>query len=920
MGVFTLTCKGTLRGVLGASLGLALACALAPAAISTAYADNAGQNEAELLLVDSSAEVVISTAEELVAFTSGVNDGTLSTAGMTFALGGNVDLSGVNWTPIGNLDAGHAFEGTFDGRGYSITGLTIGTSADGEYADMVGLFGYSAGTVRNLTVEGSVSGNERVAGVIAYGSGVVENVTSKVNVYCAGLYAGGIVADAAGDLVVVGCHNKGEVTNGGVAQEHGEGGRFGGIVGRVDAGKTAEVTNCSNTGSITGYQYVGGIVGGAFGETTVKACCNTGNLTGISFGMTYLGGIAGKLEAGTVDSCYNTGTVNNAAWSNGHRRAIGGIVGCEIDHEQGTAVTRCYNIGTILIETSNMQSGKFVYMAGNISGGNQKTAANTMKYESCFYLEGTFPLQDESHEGYAFWSDIYKSNPLAYDTEHVTRCTSEELMGADVLAALGSSFVANPGGYPVLYWQAGAIDAPELESYALTCEVTGGTATVAIPETAEEQSLVEVRVSAIEAGKQVKQVLVTDASGASVAVEATGEAGAYAFTMPSRSAKVTVVLENVVAEDDSFALQLPADLDAIWSVTADSTYLDEVTGEVKAGATVFVTVEKNPLARTASFDGISVAAADGSSVAVTAANEKSSDGTKYHGEYSFTMPEADVAVSLNVTCADLVVSVQKGGAGAAEELATLTRADMEQLAAENGPAKYSYWETETEPTIGVAEEYVSLSQLLAAAGVTFAPGDTLVVTAIDGFSQSFTYEQLLGVDRYFYSDILSAGSAAKDAAEILPIFTVKANVTSDASTDLSSLECDTLYAYRFVYGQTPDELTSRVKVTDSMVQGMTSVTVVKGEAADGGSDDEGGEDDKDATDDSSGNIVDPADPEDGAADSDADADSKTDSSTTTKDSIAQTGDALTLAVGGFAALAAAAAACVAVARKKGLIG
>ena len=61
----------------------------------------------------------------------------------------NIDLSGIDWTPIG-IDYNHQYTGTFDGGDHTITGLTV-TGSD-QYA---GLFGYidTGGKVKNVTLE-----------------------------------------------------------------------------------------------------------------------------------------------------------------------------------------------------------------------------------------------------------------------------------------------------------------------------------------------------------------------------------------------------------------------------------------------------------------------------------------------------------------------------------------------------------------------------------------------------------------------------------------------------------------------------------------------------------------------------------------------------------------------------------------------
>ena len=557
----------------------------------------------------------IADAEDLIAFSALVNGGQ-SGAGSFFELTGDVDLADEDFIPIGTVISinteglgyytlGNPFAGTFDGNGYVIRNLEL-NDPDGGIA----LFAYSAGTVKNLTVYGAVAGNYFTAGIVAFGSGTIENVTNNVTVTAEGNCVGGILGEAVSDITIINCHNRAEITNNGVASERSTG-RVGGIAGRIEEGYTALIRECSNTADITAYQYVAGIIGGCFGNVTVDACYNSGNITGISFGKVYLGGIAGKLQNGTISNCYNTGNLNDAHWSVGHIRAVGGLVGCEEDHTVGTAISNCYTTGEITFRTDNITPGVyFIYMTGNISGGNIATAENTMTYDNCFYRIGALTIADPTNPGCERWSDLYKNNPLAYDTVYITGCTETELKGADVLAALGSSFMTDTGindGYPVLYWQTGG-ETPTVSS-GITANVAGGNAVVNVETSAVEGTIVEFSVTDIESGKQIKSVKAIDVSGADLPVS--GDSGSYSFMMPGRAVTITVTLENVVdLSAAGHAITLPSQLDAIWNLSVDSTYYDDATQTVKEGADVTIIVSKAEGAVTASFSGITVKSAE----------------------------------------------------------------------------------------------------------------------------------------------------------------------------------------------------------------------------------------------------------------------------------------------------------------------
>ncbi|MBQ7800997.1 MAG: S-layer homology domain-containing protein [Oscillospiraceae bacterium] len=809
-------------------LAFAMVIAMCPALDLTAFA---ADGDAGWYGDGTAAEYTISTAGELAqlaAIVNGTAEGIAqdSFSGKTVKLAGDIDLASDEWTPIGQvtvdeigmLTTSYDFAGTFDGCGKTISGLNVSITNGGA-----ALFGYVTGTVQNLTVSGTAAGRYYVAGVAAVGCGTFSGITNRVNVTVPadGQYAGGILGDALGVVSFTDCHNKGVITNGGAAADKSTG-RYGGIVGRVDSAYSAAITNCSNTADITGYQYIGGIIGGAFGNVEIRGCFNTGTLTGISFGKIYVAGIAGKLGAGSIDSCYNWGTINASPWGTGHIRAVGGIAGCEEDHPAGTAITNCYNVGTINLDTSKMVTGKYIYLTGAISGGNNSDG-NTMGYEDCFYLEGCIPAQDPDHESYKWWNASYKANPQIYDTENVLAKTESELQDVEVLLALGDSFQSNDEGYPLLTWQTGS-SAPVLGSYGITAAVSGGTAALNVAESAQEGSTVSFTVSNMEEGKQIKSVTVTDAAGAAVTVRESE--GTYSFTMPARAVSIAVVLENAVEDSAArYPVTLPAGLDAIWNVSVSSSQYDAETGTVAEGASVTIVVDKQAAALSTSFTGITVTAGTGA-VETTQANVKAQNGVTYYAEYTFTMPAAAVAVELDITYADLSVYVKEGEAEAELQKA-LTRAEMVAMAETNGTGYYSGWSTETTPFIGVAQQYVTLEQILNACGITLEEGDSVTVAAPDNFIQDYTYEQLTA-ERKYYSDILENGVNATEGTPFGYAMVIKGNQAKTAE-EVETVACDTLNAYRFVYGQTLEELTGRVKCVDSMPQSIVKLTVNKAE-------------------------------------------------------------------------------------------
>ena len=207
------------------------------------------------------------------------------------------------WTAIGtNRINNNGFCGVFNGDGYAVRGIYINTQESYQ-----GLFGNSGGgsIIANLGVaESYIYGDTYVGGVVGYNGAGYNDVE----------YSGGTVTN---------CYNTGSVTG----KDH---------VGGVAGINEDTVTDCYNVGSINGNKYVGGVVGGNSWDDTVTDCCNPGIVTG----KDDVGGVVGE-NNGTVTDCCNTSSVTGKDY-------VGGVVGY---NAYGTsAVTDCYNTGIVIGE------------------------------------------------------------------------------------------------------------------------------------------------------------------------------------------------------------------------------------------------------------------------------------------------------------------------------------------------------------------------------------------------------------------------------------------------------------------------------------------------------------------------------------------------------------------------------------------
>ncbi len=140
--------------------------------------------------VESSGDFTVTTAEQLAYIAAQSRSGQDDFAGQTITLGANIDLSGLQWSPIGAAGTANHFKGIFDGHTYKISGLTMTQSlqdsglfgvvgSDGIIENIMlddvfmigasstgGLAGANFGNISNVAVHGTLYGNERVGGII----------------------------------------------------------------------------------------------------------------------------------------------------------------------------------------------------------------------------------------------------------------------------------------------------------------------------------------------------------------------------------------------------------------------------------------------------------------------------------------------------------------------------------------------------------------------------------------------------------------------------------------------------------------------------------------------------------------------------------------------------------------------------------
>ena len=290
-----------------------------------------------------------------------------------------------------------------------------------------------------------INSTEIYQGLVGYlgSGGTLQNLGVKASYIKGGYSVGGVCG--RNDGTVTNCYNTGNVTGNSTV---------GGVCGENYFGT---VTNCYNTGSVTGSNDVGGVCG--YNNRTVTNCYNTGSVEGTE----RVGGVCGYNYGATVTNCYNTGSVTGS-------NDVGGLCG----RNDGT-VNNCYNTGSVTGSND----------VGGLCGQNYATVTN------CYYLntcgaagEGTSKTADEFASGEVAWllqgeqegqvwgQTIGTDNSPVWQTEgnKVYKLTLQNVEEANALYANSGNFTlpapAEREGYTFVGWFTAQADGTQMQNNA----------------------------------------------------------------------------------------------------------------------------------------------------------------------------------------------------------------------------------------------------------------------------------------------------------------------------------------------------------------------------------------------------------------------------------------------------------------------
>ena len=364
----------------------------------------------------------IANGAELAYLASSVNSGETYEE-KYFVLTANINLNGLPWTPIANsfsdaLLGGsdyRVFAGNFDGNGYTISNVSIGSEAAPLEADVFGFFGATEGKISNLNLDTvSIHGIAKVAsigavvgfagGLVGSSGGSIENchvtgltmdMSAPSNGYAAAYWVGGLVGALDGTQLINECS-----VSGGITEKAGKG-SIGGLIGEL--GKAAKITYSRSDVTVNvkadsrGGANVGGFIGKGNGktdaETIIRNCYATGNVTGGA----YTGGFAGGLWGLNIKNCYASGNVSRAA------AAMASFVGTDAsDPNYYGSITSCFAIGSVT------GSSPFRY-----AFAEQSSATKRSEITNCYFAEENSSIKNQNESAAAKPQEEMKNEAFA---------------------------------------------------------------------------------------------------------------------------------------------------------------------------------------------------------------------------------------------------------------------------------------------------------------------------------------------------------------------------------------------------------------------------------------------------------------------------------------------------------------------------
>ena len=536
-------------------------------------------------------EYHFTTAEQLAGLAQLVNDKTASVSfeGKTIYLDNDLDLSGIQWTPIGNGDnyVRH-FAGTFDGQHHKIMNLYHHYTGDELVRN--GLFGVvsDGGTLKNLLViDADIASNDGslLAGILAdwVNGGTVENcyTSGKIENNVGDKMVGGLIGQCTWSTQVKGCASDATVISTESDEDHVD--TVGGLIGQWEnSADSSSITDCWFGGSVSCeniYSAVGGILGANFDEnqpgvdiqnclvaTREIRCAEPGNITWI-----------GAVVNGQVTNCIwpdtppDGVTLDEETYPDNKGNYLA-VVKLVVDSDAGTAgADPTFNQSSCGTAVSNFTSADVLAGLKNNASADVEWVAGikhpTFSWDK-WHISADYTAVDAAIEkanalnenDYRDFSAVKAALDAVVRGKNITEQSEVDAMAKAIEDAINALVRRSSGG-------------SSSPSYSVTTpsKTENGTVTVS-PRSAEKGDTVTITAKP-DSGYQLDDLTVTDKNGNELKLTDKGN-GKYIFTMPASKVTVSATFAPEKSAADYFA-----------DVPANSYYADAVLWAAKNGIT-----------------------------------------------------------------------------------------------------------------------------------------------------------------------------------------------------------------------------------------------------------------------------------------------------------------------------------------------
>ena len=539
-------------------------------------------------------EYHISTAEQLAGLAQLVNDKATPVlfGGKTIYLDNDLDLSGSQWTPIGDgSNQGRFFAGTFNGQHHKIMNLYHHSTGDELIRN--GLFGVvsDGGTLKNLLViDADIASNDGslLAGILAdwVNGGTVENcyTSGKIENNVGDKMVGGLIGQCTWSTQVKGCASDATVISTESDENHVD--TVGGLIGQWEnSADSSSITDCWFGGSVSCnniYSAVGGILGANFenfsgnkpGVIIKKCIVATKNITGAEPGnITWITAVVKTHVTDCIwpDTPPDGVTLDEEKYpdNKGNYLAVTKLV---VDWDAGTAgADPTFDQSSCGTAVSNFTSEDVLDDLQTNADPSVKWVAGikhpTFSWDK-WHISADYTAVDAAIEkanalnenDYRDFSAVKAALDAVVRGKNITEQSEVDAMAKAIEDAINALVRRSSGG-------------SSSPSYSVTTpsKTENGTVTVS-PRSAEKGDTVTITAKP-DSGYQLDGLTVTDKNGNELKLTDKGN-GKYIFTMPASKVTVSATFAPEKSAADYFA-----------DVPANSYYADAVLWAAKNGIT-----------------------------------------------------------------------------------------------------------------------------------------------------------------------------------------------------------------------------------------------------------------------------------------------------------------------------------------------